>query len=331
MRDTTQDLVNELSKAAEEERRCITGEGREENQALSYLARRGELLHVGRGLYAQPSVWKDLKYVERAQRIVRSLASKHPNWIFCGPSAAVIYGLEVPHGELDVAHIAVTSRIRSDQSEDIVRHPLANRKVEIVDGVQVVELERTVYDLLTTLDFINGLPIADSALRVGGLSREQLQTRLRSYGEVEGLRQALVTVGWANELADNGGESVARAIMIEQGFMVPELQKAIPNLIEGGVFYADFWWELEDGTCIAGELDGMDKYVDPEMTGGRSLAQVMADERRRESRIGMRGIKVVRFSFAEALNREMLTKLLTTSGVPRGASRPKGFSTRESW
>ena len=113
--------------------------------------------------------------------------------------------------------------------------------------------------------------------------------------------------------------------MIEQGFMVPQLQVKIPNLIEGiGSYYADFFWELSDGTQVAGELDGLDKYCDPTMTGGRSVTQVMSEERRRESRLGAAGLKVVRFSFAEVEDVAKFSRLLEAYGIPRGPARPRG-------
>ena len=326
MRDTTQDLVNELSKAAEEERRCITGEGREEHKLLCQLERSGALIRVARGLYAEAEAWRRLDNLERTCRILRSLAWKNPSWVFCGPSAAALYGLEVPSNLLDGIHLVTNTKKREYESQRLIRHYMGDFEAVEIDGVRVTPLERTVFDCIKDIDFVRGLPIADSALRVGKMRAEDLQKRLMAFGNADETKRALTTVGWANEKAANGGESVARAIMIEQGFMVPELQVEIANVIEGGVFYADFFWDIPNDISIVGELDGFEKYVDPQMTGGRRAAHVMADERRRESRISACGIKVVRFSYSEVQRREKFTRLLTIYGVPRGACRPGGFA-----
>lgn len=43
----------------------------------------------------------------------------------------------------------------------------------------------------------------------------------------------------------------------------------------------DFSWYLPGGRIVVGELDGQQKYVDPSMTGGRSIAAIVEDERER--------------------------------------------------
>ena len=57
--------------------------------------------------------------------------------------------------------------------------------------------------------------------------------------------------------ARNGGESMARAIMIDLGFVPPDLQVEICDLDESDqVVAVDFHWMLPDGGVVVGELDG---------------------------------------------------------------------------
>ena len=58
------------------------------------------------------------------------------------------------------------------------------------------------------------------------------------------------------------------------------------------------------------------------MTSGRSVVDVMADERLRESRMSISGAKVMRFSFADVRNQLFFVHLLETFGVPR--TMPRG-------
>ena len=123
----------------------------------------------------------------------------------------------------------------------------------------------------------------------------------------------------ADERAENGGESVTRARIIELGFVVPELQVEIENPLNEGQYYrADFFWVLEDGTELIGELDGKEKYIDPKILKGKDTVDALLDERLRESRISAKkGRCVMRFSFPEVMNRTFFERLLSTYGVPR--------------
>lgn len=324
MYSSTRALINNLIVKSECERLCITSSETALRRELVRLVHTGELVSPWRGMFAGTEQWEKLKPIERQRFIVRTLAKKYPEWTFSHLTAALMHGMEVSYGDLMPIHLAVDLDCKTKSNRKIVRHPMEEEAVT-VDGVRVTIFWRTALDCLVELDFRRGLAIADSTLRVAGVSRAQLVSYIKSRSDVYGWERALDAASWANPLAANGGESIARAVMIEQGFMLPKLQVKIPNVIEGGgSYYADFYWELPDGSCVAGELDGLDKYYDPQMTGGKSVAQVMSDERRRESRLGAAGLRVVRFSFAEAEDAGKLSQLLSAYGIPRGQARPRG-------
>ncbi|MBR1828943.1 MAG: hypothetical protein IJ781_05465, partial [Atopobiaceae bacterium] len=139
----------------------------------------------------------------------------------------------------------------------------------------------------------------------------------------EGMQRRIAenSVRYADPLAANGGESVARAVMIEQGFMIPELQAEVTDPLDPSqTYYVDYRWQLEGGDVI-GELDGRDKYVLPEMMGGRDTLGVVIDERHRESRLTVPGTKVLRFSFRDVMDVERFVSLLELYGIPRGPAR----------
>ncbi|MBQ6523099.1 MAG: hypothetical protein IJI12_00400, partial [Atopobiaceae bacterium] len=157
------------------------------------------------------------------------------------------------------------------------------------------------------------------ALHLGLSTKERLLDFIAAQDKrVHGREQALTTMSHADTLAESGGESIARATIIEQGFMLPELQHVLRDITDSSVTYrVDFWWETEGQQPIIGELDGHDKYVVPTMTNGKSIVEIMSNERLRESRVSGSGAKVMRFSYADVINTEYFVHLLDSFGVPR--------------
>nr|WP_157885839.1 hypothetical protein [Parolsenella massiliensis] len=69
-----------------------------------------------------------------------------------------------------------------------------------------------------------------------------------------------------------------------------------------------------DGTLIDLEVDGSDKYVNPQMNG-RSPLKALMRERQREAGITSRGYKVMRVTVAQARDREWFKQRLAAYGV----------------
>lgn len=80
----------------------------------------------------------------------------------------------------------------------------------------------------------------------------------------------------ADGKSENGGESLARAAMIELGFVRPELQHEFPNETNPKWPYrVDFAWKV-GGKLIVGELDGADKYL---VNAGKNIDFIDNDEK----------------------------------------------------
>ena len=284
----------------------------------------GELVAPIRGMFMSADEWNELSAVEQSRQVVQALASIHKNWVFCLFSAAAVYGLEVAHENTDKVHRQVAKRPRVSRNGKIISHKSSRTESRLVGEVRVTPPVQTVVDCLCALEFPRALAIADSAMRVLGLSKEEMQAELDGRNQPDGYEIARDAIAYANPLAANGGESAARAVMIQQGFMIPQLQVRIPDPLDSAKeYFADFYWDLGQGGVVVGELDGRDKYVLPEMTQGRDAIDVMRDERRRESRITA-GARVLRFSYGEVIKEERFTQMLTLYGIPRGAARRIG-------
>ena len=104
------------------------------------------------------------------------------------------------------------------------------------------------------------------------------------------------------------------------GFQAPELQHEIRDEL-GLVGYTDCYWS---GVRLAGEFDGVEKYVKPEYLKGRTPAQVVVDEKERENRIRAQGNGVVRWVWSDLMEPARLERKLAAAGVPRRRARSAG-------
>ena len=312
--------LEKLFFAAEQEHRCLTAADRRLTRNLQRAAKLGLAVRPLQGVYALRAWWDTQNPRERAASVVRGLALMHPSWVFAGPSAAVLQGLST--SSLDLTHIYVSdsSASSSRSTDDIVRIFVEHDEPALVDGVCVTSLIRTAFDCMRMQGFRRALAVADSALRVSGLSRNQLLSllndRFTGYRRIGFVRSV---AGFADGLSQNGGESMARAAIIELGYQIPELQAKVTDPIDGTTYFADYLWRLGGHDMVAGELDGREKYTNPQMTDGRSMVDVLADERLRESRISARSIRVMRFSYRESQDDARFSSILDAFGIPKRA------------
>lgn len=292
-----------------------------DNAELMWLRR-----HVGTDDIAEPEPylfcfqhdWGVLTSAERTLRTIKGLAEFHPDWAFWGYDAALLWGLEVPNDLLGSRFLVKTGCSVTLSGGCRLLRPQMAGALEHVDGVWVTSFWRTVEDCLLRAPFSYGLAIADSALRAKGVSRGDLCERLRADCEGRrGYRRAQVIASYADGLSENGGESRFRAFFIAYGFPVPELQVEFRDPLDPSqVFRVDYFWRLEDGTCVIGELDGKGKYTLQSGEGRESVDPFVA-ERQRESHLTMLGHKVLRFTFNELKGPGKLVEKMRLAGIPR--------------
>lgn len=279
----------------------------------------GRLCEPQWGMFARVSFWAGLNASSRSMHILRSLQRKHPHWVFCGPSAALAYGLPVSASRLGETHVTLPSGERISSHKRVRVHVAKLDKVMRALGLRVTSLQQTVMDCAREFDFCEALAVADAGLRHYAISRAELL----SFAEREGkglwrIAQARRVLAYADGLSESWGESVARGLMIQLGFMVPELRVVIDLPAElGGPRRVDFLWRLSDGTIIIGEFDGKVKYRDQKMLRGRDTVDVLVDERQRESRLTATGAAIVRFTYDDLRNPMQFAGLLDAYGVPR--------------
>ena len=316
------DLVQRLVEA-DQQGTCLIAESPSDARRLQYACSRGDIVSPIRQVYALPELWDKLSAGKRELYKIRTLARLHPNWVFASHSAAIVHGLSVSYRQLGPVHLACTRHQNTRNRDGLVRHVLSNARTATINGICVTSVEQTAIDCMRASAFPQALAIADSALRVTGRTRQSFSDDLgTTCASTRDKLRAVEVVAHADPRAESGGESIARAIMMREGFMPPDLQVAVNDPLEAeNCFFVDFYWELPN-SCIAGELDGREKYYDPEMTHGRDIVEVLADERLRESRVCGTDVKVMRFSYANVTDTTFFRRLLTTYDIPQGYPVP---------
>ena len=315
-------LIDQLLTQAEQEGRCLIPPSTAIRKAL--LRRIGSaIVSPMPGLFARKTRWEELNQAQRHVEIVRALAIQHPEWTFCSYSAACLLGLEVSWRHLNVVHVCSETKPSARPGARIQRHRTEPAGAIDQGGISITPPIQTVTDCLLQTGFADGMPIADSAISKLGLTREQLmETVEKRAGARNGraVRTALTTLQYADALAESGGESVARAVMIETGFAPDRLQYELTDPFDSTEsMRTDFAWERQARELTLGELDGFVKYTDQAMLAGRTTAETLVAERQREAHLSLYGHPLIRFTMNEVHSAGVLAKKLQTAGVRQTA------------
>lgn len=316
---------------AERNRMCLWARTSGGAKLLRKRAQAGELIAVRSDLFARPAYWQSLSYLERILHVLRAVASKHPLWTFCFLSAAAIWGLDQTVALQTLVYLAVDEHTKT-RNRGYLRFPyLPGVPVQLRNGLRVTGLFQTVFDCIRTLPFPEALAICDAAMRTYGISREDLERFVAERARYRGVDRARIVLAHADPLSENGGESIARAWFAIWGFAAPELQREFRDAVTGQMRRADFAWRLDGngdggaagsgtgGRLILGELDGRGKYVDPAMTGGADIVDVVLAEKERESNIQLLENAVfVRIPYRQVIEEPTIVqRKLDAAGVPR--------------
>ncbi|WP_353113815.1 hypothetical protein [Microbacterium sp.] len=292
---------------------------------------RGELVRVRRGWYAAATDWQVLW--PEGRHLLRVLAVQHDATgsapVFCGTSAGVLWGLPLYRTAPRRVHVAET-RGRSRSTRDVLRHEteLADDDVAEIDGMRCTSLHRTVFDLARKLSAEAAVAGADAALRAVAVTGQRQDEALaeewreelgrRAHGSrARGVRQARRIIAFADGRAQLPGESVSRLQLHRLGFRRIGLQVPVV-LSRGQSYWIDF--DLEEAGAF-GEFDGEGKYLHAALRSGRTVEQVVLDEKRREDTVrGVTGRRFVRWEAAHIRTPEALAERLAEFGVrpPRG-------------
>lgn len=309
--------IDTLLDQAENARRCAHSSDPLIQKGLYRRYRAGDLARPYPGLFTRAEYWHQLNEPEQSLHMARALRDLHPNWVFSGITAAAAHGFDHPrilHRQGLTITLPSHGSYRPHEKLNIIYSPYPREKAVIANGVAVTNPSRTLLDCGRTIDFVHSLPIFDDAASNGIEEKQILQECARTTLDCSRIFKLL---RYTDARSENGGESFARAVMIENGFSVPQLQVPFTDPLTGKQFRVDFLWRTADGRIIVGELDGTAKYVDPQMTDRKSIQETVQAEREREQALFRAGVtEIVRFTFDDAVRQKPLIAKLRRAGVP---------------
>jgi hypothetical protein len=260
------------------------------------LVKTQQLERVRRGAYAVP-LPADSPKERRQRRLVQAtLAQLDEGAVLSHGSAAVLYGLPTWSHWLDRVHVT-RSRSTGGQRRALVHvhvAPMLADDVELVNGILVTSLARTVLDLAHAAPFHQAVAVGDRALALGldPAALQEALSRMTRWPYVRGARRACAFLDGRSE---SPAESVSRVRFLEQGLPSPHTQYKVYDEVGELIARCDFGWE-EHRTL--GEFDGKAKYGRL-LRPGQSAADAVYTEKLREDALRDRGWQVVRWTWTD--------------------------------
>lgn len=293
-------------------------------QQHARAVRLGREQRIAHGVYLPADDWTALG--GREQHMIRAravVATRRVSGVVSHGSAAAFWQIPLLGVEPQDVHLTVPPASGGRSYPGVVKHcvPLSEDDIVELDGVAVTSLARTLVDLAATVRLLPAVVAIDSTLRVDRFARTtprmtkpQLRAAYERRMPFAGHARALEAVEFADERVDSPLESVSRVNMRAIGCPKPVLQQRFDDH-RGLIGFSEFHWP-EFG--LVGEADGRSKYTDPRYRGGRSLEQVLLDEKDRADRLAAIGQRVSRWGWATAADPESLSRHLVAAGLPVG-------------
>jgi hypothetical protein len=289
-----------------------------DDRPLRRLASTGAFARIRPGVYLPSNSWSRLTLRDRFITKVHSTASR-----LSGPvavshwSAAAIWGFPVPDEWPSAVEIIDPRCARSTVRTTLHRRPGRFDPADVVvwEGVRVTTAARTAADLALASPFDEAVLVLDHGLHNRLFTKDEVRSQLARRPGARRSASAARAVEFASDRPEFAGESFSRCSMLVRGILSPSLQE---QFRESGrlIAVADFWWE---SVGVVGEFDGHWKYTDERWLRGRTPADAIADEKRRQNLLeahpGVR--RVVRWDYATARDPDELARRLLAAGVPR--------------
>ncbi|AYG04114.1 hypothetical protein D7I44_11620 [Gryllotalpicola protaetiae] len=298
--------------------------------AVRRAANEGRLTRLRRSIYRDPLVPleelapDERRHEGRARFLEEAIAvglTRGGPVVFAGETAQQIHAIPAL-GELP-GHVELLEAVGSTRRNafGITVHTDGFRPEDIEPWGEffVTSPARTVADLakwqsrakaVAALDFVLNSDRAAPGQRV---TKQEVEAALDASVAVRNRRTAESVIAFGVDVAGSVGESLSRVLMDEFGFPTPRLQTrhaAPPGL--GRWFYTDFEWpELH----LVGEFDGFVKFSNERFLNGRTPAQVLFDEKRREDALRASGLRVVRWTWDCLTAPLRLRELLVAQGL----------------
>lgn len=262
---------------------------------LRHRVQTRRLRRLRRGAYVHPKVFDRLdevgRHVLRAHAVGLSLEERVA---FSHVTAAALHGLVLWDVDLSLVHVTRVDGGAARRCAGVDHHAgmIDDDEVMLVCGLPVVHPARSVVEVALTSGLEASVVVADSALRRGLVTRQELEQHLREMRLWPCSGSAGRVISFADGSSESVGESRTRLLFARYGLPVPVLQREI---VDGsGRFVARVDFLFEDERVVV-EFDGAVKYRGT----GLDPSGVVIAEKLREDRLRELGYEVVRITWAD--------------------------------
>lgn len=275
---------------------------------LDRLARTGSIVQLRRGIFVPA---RELNAAAGDDARLHAVHVRALQLAFSAPvaaaafSAARIYGLELLDPPPDELVVVSGDLMTSGTHRDGYRLRVAvlpEEHLTVHHGVTLTTPARTVVDLCAELSFMGGVVVADSAVRKGLVSVEELQALANATFSRRGILKVRRVFDALDPAAGSPLESASRVALAQLGYRMPLTQ--VEFVIDGRRIIVDFFWIDLD---LAGEADGFTKY---KAAPGQDQLATIRDEKDREQLLLADGVEVVRWGWREVRSPELLRRRL---------------------
>jgi hypothetical protein len=248
-------------------------------------------LRLRKGIYMSAAAWAPAD--ERGRHLLASVAvllSLDPGPVLSHASAARLHRLVVPASDGPAVRVTDDEQWRSGRGYRVARAQLPAEDVRPWLSFRTTSVARTLVDCAREWPQLASVIAMDAALCAELVTRADLHAAVLSARHRPGVAAAARSFGLSDGRAESPLETKGRLRLLAAGLPRPELQVDLHDE-RGFIGRIDAWYEE---VALAVEFDGRVKYEQPR--GGRSPAQVMWDEKRREDRIRAVDIRMVRIT-----------------------------------
>lgn len=276
------------------------------------------LIRLYNHVYADPVYWNHLDVEARIFQLASAIVAVEPDAIFCGSTAALLYGIGSAYSLLNAVQMLLPRSTRRDTYEFVEYRRWRPGEVWRLGPFTLTDPYRTVVDIARTSAFRYALGYVDGLAREYDVDREEL----RAYAQancrgLHGISRAFGVFEYMDGRSDNGGESEARAAMILAGVAAPELQVEIARPGSAGYYLADYGWQMPDGSWMLAELHGLGKFEDETL---KDLEHAAAKTYRaallRDANLRAMGHNVIHFKLSDTYDVEEFGAMMRGYGIP---------------
>lgn len=205
-------------------------------------------------------------------------------------SAARLHELVVPGAVAQDVRVTDVVQWRRGRGYRVARAGLPPGDVVPWLTFGATSVARTLVDCAREWPLLPAVVAMDAALHAERVRRSELQAAVHAARHRVGASAAARACGLSDGRAESPLETEGRLALLAAGLPLPELQVELHDS-RGFLARVDAWYEE---AALAIEFDGQVKYLDPR--DGRSAAEVLWEEKRREDRVRALDVRFVRLA-----------------------------------